>query len=235
MAILYNDLSNASVCLKTHASPSRVRHVRHGQVGRLQVPIAGAPQNRFGPLEIHRRPLLFRSTLVNEIDFQSRLIGNLFHAMKLIDTLVAKSDSERADLAPARLCLFVALELRKRFDGPHREFGPFDAVANLSDEAGRLRRCDRCQRRLLFQQKDVGFPGLCQTISDGATDSTASDDHDFRSLGVTAHDDTEACAFGSVRKAQFARREFTQVVGFMARSIGEDTTAKMRRRYILYK
>jgi hypothetical protein len=92
-------------------------------------------------------------------------------------------------LAPARLRLFVALQLRKSLDGPHREFGPFDAVADLSYQAGRLRRCHGSQRRLLFQQENVGFAGLGQAESDRATDSSAADDDDLSLLPVTAHDE----------------------------------------------
>ena len=40
-------------------------------------------------------------------------IGDLLHALKFIDALVAEGDSQRADLAPAGLRLLVALELRK--------------------------------------------------------------------------------------------------------------------------
>jgi hypothetical protein len=117
-----------------------VRNVRHGQVGGLQIPVTWAPQDGFRPLEIHQGPLLLRCPLVYKIDFQTRLVSDLFHVPEFVHALIAEGDPQRADLAPSWFRLLVALELRKRFYGPHRKFGPFDAVADLPDQAGRLWR-----------------------------------------------------------------------------------------------
>ena len=48
---------------------------------------------------------------------------------------------------------FVALETRKRLDRPHREFGTFDAVANLADQSSGLGRGDRGDHRFFFDQR----------------------------------------------------------------------------------
>ena len=70
-------------------------------------------------------------------------------------------------------------ELRKRLDGPHGELGPLDAVADLADQAGGLRRRHGGDRRLLFQQQHVGLARLGQAVSDGAANGAAADDDNF--------------------------------------------------------
>ena len=60
-------------------------------------------------------------------------------------------------------------------------------VADLADQAGGLRRGDRRDGRLLFQQQHVGLAGLGQAVRDGAADGAAADDDDFSLLRFAGH------------------------------------------------
>ena len=102
--------------------------------------------------------------------------------LELFDALIAQRDPQRADLPPAGLGVFVALELRKGFDRPHGELGAFDGVANLADQPGGLRRGDGGDGRLFFQQQHVGLAGLGQAVRDRTAHGAAADDDDFGML-----------------------------------------------------
>ena len=74
---------------------------------------------------------------------------------------------------------------RKRLDRPHGELGALDGVADLADETGRLRRGDRGDGRLLFQEQHVGLAGLGETVRDGTADGPAADDDNFSLLALS--------------------------------------------------
>ena len=80
--------------------------------------------------------------MIDEIGFKTGFIGDRLHVSKLSDALVAKCYPQRTDRPPTRFSAVAALELRKRFDGPHRKFGALDRVANLTDQASCLRSSD---------------------------------------------------------------------------------------------
>ena len=83
--------------------------------------------------------------------------------------------------------LLVALQFRKCGHRPHRELRPLDGVADLPDEPGRLRRGDRRDGRLLFEQQHVGLAGLGEAVGDGTADGAAADDDNLSVLRIDRH------------------------------------------------
>ena len=194
-AVLHDDVLDGRLGLKPHAQPPGVGDVRHREVGRLQIAVGRAPQHGLRAVEVHQRPLLSGPRALS-MKSASRPASSAtaFIRWNSATRSGAERDPQRADLPPAGLGRLVALAVRENVSTDHMaSLRPLDGVADLADESGRLRRGDRRDGRLLFQEQHVGLAGLGQAVRDGAADGAAADDDNLCVLRYRSPCDEPHC------------------------------------------
>ncbi len=178
-AALQCDARDADAGREAGALLAGARLVGHGEVVGLQVAIARAPEDRLCRRRDQARPAGAGSGVIQELDLETGRPRGLHETAELLDAGVLERDPEAADLAPGGPRRGPAFEGFEGRDRIHREPDALDRAAHLADQARRLRRGDRRQRRFLLDQQHIPPAGLGQAVGDRAADGTTADDHDL--------------------------------------------------------
>ena len=152
---------------------------RH-QVGRLEIAVRRAPQDRRSRTEIEPRPEPLGCPRVQKLGVEPGLGGDRPHPAELLRPLRGLRDPQAARLAPARLDLGLPLQPGEGGHRPHRQPCPLQRAADLTHQPGGLRAGDAAQGGLAFQQEHVRDPGFGQLVRDAGADGTAANDNDAR-------------------------------------------------------
>ena len=121
------------------------------------------------------------------MSLESRRITGRLQALELLDPPVAQGESQGTHFIPVGLHLAL-LQFPEGGDGNHRQLDAIDSIPNLSAEAGSLGCGHHSHVVGPFQYQDVLASSLGQRVGAADTDSTAADDHHFRSL-LGIHDE----------------------------------------------
>ncbi len=176
--LLQPDVGDRRVGLEADAALPRLMLIARDQIGRLDVAVARAPQDRRGGAEIQARPQAAGGRDIEQFRLEPRLVRHGEQALKLGDALWQLGQPEAAGLAPARLYRGLLLQSGKCRDRPHGEPGAFDRAADLADQSRCLGAGDGAELRLALEEQYVGDAGLGELEGNAAADGTTADDDD---------------------------------------------------------